>query len=309
MDTGRSEQGRRGHRLSVLGAPSSAGAYGPGQERAPATFRAHGLLPALAAAGLEVTDRGDGPLVRWRTDEQSPRAANVGLVADVARGLADTVSDALGDGHDVLVLGGDCTVELGTVAGAVRDGSTVGLVYVDLDADLNTPETGDGVLDWMGVAHLLGVAGANPDLVSLSGAQPMLDVAAVRLFGTHSVSAPEQAVIDRLAVHVEPLDAVVDDLEAVLARTRGWAARYDRLLVHVDADVLDHDRFPIAENTDSRGGLDLSTLTRLLRGLCALPTWRGLTLTEINPDHAPDERQAFHHLVGMLTEVLSPQRR
>ena len=59
----------------------------------------------------------------------------------------------------MLVLGGDCTVELGTVAGAIRSGTTVGLAYIDLDADLNTPETGDGILDWMGVAHLLDVPG------------------------------------------------------------------------------------------------------------------------------------------------------
>jgi len=42
--------------LRLLAAPSSAGAYGPGQERAPAAFRWHGLLPALTAAGPDVED-------------------------------------------------------------------------------------------------------------------------------------------------------------------------------------------------------------------------------------------------------------
>ena len=46
--------------LAVIGAPTSAGAFGPGQERAPSAFRAHGLLDALRARGLDVVDRGDG---------------------------------------------------------------------------------------------------------------------------------------------------------------------------------------------------------------------------------------------------------
>jgi hypothetical protein len=71
--------------------------------------------------------------------------------------VAAAVSDAYTRGEDVLVFGGDCTVELGTVAGALADGSSVGLIYIDLDGDLNTPATGDGVLDWMGLAHILGI--------------------------------------------------------------------------------------------------------------------------------------------------------
>ena len=68
----------------------------------------------------------------------------------------------------VLVLGGDCTVELGTVAGALSQEENIGLVYIDLDTDLNTPEsTEDGALDWMGVAHMLGVQGSIPELVSV----------------------------------------------------------------------------------------------------------------------------------------------
>ncbi len=77
--------------LSVIGAPTSAGAFGPGQERAPSAFRAHGLLDALRARGLDVVDRGDGRRAEWRTAQRSPEARNVNTVAAVARELADTV--------------------------------------------------------------------------------------------------------------------------------------------------------------------------------------------------------------------------
>lgn len=292
--------------LSVIGAPSSAGAYGPGQERAPHAFRRHGLLSHLSSRGLDVTDRGDGTAALWRADDTNPTAANVNVVAEIVTELADTVAAAMAAGQAVLVLGGDCTVELGTVAGASRAHGRVGLAYVDLDADLNTPETGDGILDWMGVAHLLDVAGAHERLTTIGPRRPLLDADAVRLFGTHSVSDPEQAVIDRLALHLEDLAAVRDDLTGVAARTRDWATRFDCVLVHVDADVLDHDRFPIAENTDSRSGLGLDELGRLLRVLCTLPGWQGLTLTEINPDHAADEETSFARLIEMLGDALTP---
>lgn len=294
--------------LTVIGAPSSAGAYGPGQERSPAVLRKHGLIGALEELWA-VVDRGDGQLTRWRRDEDNPSAANAELVAAVAGDLANSVATAFAEDHDVLVLGGDCTIELGTVAGALQDGSSVGLAYVDLDADLNTPETGDGILDWMGLAHVLGVAGSHDRLSSLAGRRPMLRPDAVRLFATDNITPSEQVVIDQLGIRVEPLTRVIRDPRAVAARTRDWARAFDRLLVHVDVDVLDYAKFPIAENTGLRGGLDLSSLADLLGDLCALPNWRALTLTEINPEHAPDEQHSFHQLTTMLADVLRRRNR
>ena len=290
--------------LSVIGAPTSAGAFGPGQERAPSAFRAHGLLDALRARDLDAVDRGDGRRAEWRTDERSPEARNVNTVAAVATELADTVAAAFADGHDILVLGGDCTIELGTVAGAIRDGARVGLAYVDLDSDLNVPGTGEGALDWMGVAHLLDVAGAHETLTSLAGRRPMLDVEAVRLFAVENVTTFERSVIDRLGLHVEPLADIVDDPDAVAERTRAWAASYDRILVHVDIDVLDYTKFPIAHEIRDAPGLELPQLARLLRDLHRLPNWSALTLSEVNPDHAPDERDSFSRLIEMLGDVL-----
>jgi arginase len=290
--------------LSVIGAPTSAGAFGPGQERAPSAFRAHGLLGALRARGLDVVDRGDGRRAEWRTDQRSPEARNVNTVAAVARELADTVAAAFADGHDILVLGGDCTVELGTVAGAIRDGARVGLAYVDLDSDLNIPGTGEGALDWMGVAHLLDVAGADETLTSLAGRRPMLDVEAVRLFAVYNITTFERSVIDRVRLQVEPLADVVNEPDAVAERTRAWAASYDRILVHVDIDVLDYTKFPIAHEIRDSPGLELWQLARLLRDLHGLPNWSTLTLTEVNPDHAPDERDSFGRLIEMLGDVL-----
>src|SRR5690606_8613973 len=121
-----------------------------GQEKAPQALRAAGLIEKLRGHGLGVEDRGDVAGFRWRADAETPRAMNLDAVARVARATAVHVAAALSKGARPLVLGGDCTVEIGTVAGARATGESVGLVYVDFDTDLNTPEsTTDGALDWM----------------------------------------------------------------------------------------------------------------------------------------------------------------
>jgi arginase len=291
--------------LSVVGAPTSAGAYGPGQERSPAVFRQHGLVELLRSRGVVVRDRGDVSGANWQPDDANPTTRNADTVAAVIGRVAERVSQTFADDHDVLVLGGDCTVELGTVAGAVADGASVALVYVDLDADLNTPSTGDGVLDWMGVAHMLAVEGTDERLTHLAVTYPMLPADAVMLMAVDNITPPEQAVIDALQLRVERLAIVRDDPEAAAARAVEWARGFDRLLVHVDIDVLDVQKFPIAENTDVRGGLELAELARLLVGLCAAPNWRGLTLTEVNPAHAPDEALAVFALMAVLADALA----
>src|SRR5262245_22587754 len=101
--------------LVIVGAPTSAGAYAPGQEQAPA--RRH---------GIDVEDRGDVSGFRWRVDKAHPPAMNVATVARVARATADHVAAALARQRPVLVLGGDCTVELCTVAGALAHSESVG---------------------------------------------------------------------------------------------------------------------------------------------------------------------------------------
>src|SRR5687768_3263236 len=97
-------------KLSLIGVPSSAGAYAPGQEKAPAAFRRHGLVEALEQAGLRVTDRGDGPAFRWRPDPARPEAMNLPEVRKAALDVADHVAAALAAGEAALVVGGDCTV-------------------------------------------------------------------------------------------------------------------------------------------------------------------------------------------------------
>src|SRR6478735_5186540 len=136
--------------IGIIGAPSSAGAYAPGQERAPAALRDAGLLRDLADRGAEVHDRGDTKPFRWSPDRASPRAQNIAAAAGTVAAVAESVAAALDAGEVALVLGGDCTVGLGAVR-ALAATPGYGLLYLDMHSDMNTPEsTTDGALDWMG---------------------------------------------------------------------------------------------------------------------------------------------------------------
>jgi arginase len=290
--------------LSIIGAPSSAGAYAPGQEKAPAAFRRHGLLSALAQAGRRVHDRADVIGFRWRLDPARPKAMNCDLVQKTATAVENLVAEALAADEVALILGGDCTVELGTVAGALRSVGSVGLIYIDLDTDLNAPEASAGCLDWTGVAHLLDIPGAEPELSGLGPRRPMLAPANILYFGTDNITPGEARTMSELELTQISLKEVKANPEAAAKRAVAWANPYSGLLVHLDVDVLAFTDFPIAENTRRRLGLTLDELTTALSYLLAAPNWRALTITEVNPDHAPDEAQAFRRLNEMVSRVL-----
>jgi arginase len=145
--------------VALIGVPSGAGACGVGQHGTPAALRAAGLAERLADAGMAVSDLGDSPPWPWRPDRTNRRAQNLGAVVEQVRTTATRVADGLAVPVRIaLVLGGDCTIGIGTVAGAQ---SVLG--DIDLHADLNTPASaGDGALDWMALAHMLAIPDSEP---------------------------------------------------------------------------------------------------------------------------------------------------
>lgn len=292
--------------LHIVAAATSAGAYGPGQEQAPASFRRHGLLQALSTTGRVVIDLGDVAQAVFRPDPDHPSAANVQTVAQVCRAVARSVARSLDQGALALVLGGDCTISLGTVAGALEGSDSVGLIYIDGDTDLNTPLTGDGILDWMGAGHLLGLPGADVGLTTLARRSPMLEPTALRFVAADNANDAEQGVVDELQLQRYPVATCLADPQSVLESLATWAADFERVLVHVDIDVLDGADFPIADNTRQVPGLSLPVLTELLDGLCHLPQFAALSLCEVNPDHAEDEAAQVSELIATLTTAFRP---
>jgi arginase len=291
-------------RIGLIGAPTSAGAYAPGQEDAPAALRDAGLVERLRVAGAEVVDLGDTPRFRWRPDADERFAMNVGAVRAAALAVAERVGAALERGLLPLVIGGDCTVELGTVLGWQRQRDATPLVYVDPHPDLNTPAAvPDGALDWMGMAHLLGLPGARPELTDLGRLRPD----DVLLFG---YSAARATVAERDAIAEHGIHAIAQDevADEGAARALEWT-RGAPFLLHFDTDSIDFADLPLAENTDRNVGLPFDAVAAAVAALCE-GELGAVTVTEINPHHGePDGatlRRFLDRFVAALTQV--PQK-
>jgi arginase len=294
--------------VTVLGVPTSAAAFAPGQELAPAALREAGLLDRLTAEGVEVADLGDSPVWRWRPDTARPRAQNLAEVARIARETGERVARARQEEHPLLVLGGDCTVELGTVAGHVAGDGDVGLVYFDVHPDLNTPASvHEGALDWMGMAHALGVDGAEAELAGIGPRTPLLDDRQVLFFsyGPEQATPFELEQMERRGLARISVDEVSADPEGAARRALDeMGGRFARLLVHFDVDTIDFNDAPLSENTGRGEGLPLDVAMRALRVLVGSERLAALTVTELNPLHGDEEGRTLARLVAGLADCL-----
>jgi arginase len=294
--------------LGVIGVPSSAGAYAPGQEEAPRALRAAGLLAALEAAGLGVVDHGDSAVWRWRPDRERPYAQNLAAVVACAAETAERVRSALAAGELPLVLGGDCTVGIGTVAGHLPEGGRLGLVYLDVHGDLNTPGgVPDGALDWMGVAHMLGEEGCAPELRDLGPHSPLLDADQIALLAHDTLHSTvrELEAIERLGLaRISRADVAADPVIGARAALAALAP-CDRLVVHFDVDTIDFTDAPLSENTGRNAGLSqddaFATLAEVLRD----PRAGALTITELNPLHGSEDGSTVAAFTERLVAALA----
>ena len=151
--------------IGIIGVPSSAGAHWPGQEKTPFHLRNAGFIKQLEKVGFDVADFGDLPLVRFRPDKANRNKQNWKKVVDVAEKTKIKVSSALEKDTVPIIIGGDCTISLGVIAGFLTKENDIGLLYFDGHVDLNTPLTSvSGILDSMGVAHMIGEQGTVEEL-------------------------------------------------------------------------------------------------------------------------------------------------
>jgi len=294
----------------VLGVPSSAGAHTPGLEKGPAALREAGLVDLLRQAGCAVEDYGDIEGFRWRPDPDHPHAQNASVVARVARDVAAAVAEITRRSRLPLIVGGDCTVTVGVVAGLAGSGLSPALLYVDGGPDLYTPETrAVGNLDAMGLAHMLAIPGHVPELAGIGPAVPLLTPDEVVTYGD---SLPEDdherrllgdldiARISALEVH-EDVRASAD---RALARVEAVGPAF---VLHLDVDVLAFIDAPLADVPDSGDepiGLSLDEIVTSLATFAASPRFAALVLTEVNPDHVPDAA-VLRHFVERLTATLA----
>jgi arginase len=292
-------------KVAVYGVPTSAATRVPGVERASWVLRQEGLLAALRARGATVVHLSDLSLFAHRDDPGHPKERNVPVVACAVRTGADEMTRALDEGFAVL-LGGDCTMGAAAAMGASRRlGRQVGIVWLDGDADLNTPETTpSGYLEGMALALALGRGSA--EVTGISGPDAATSEDRVALLGYRALDEGEKPALARLGLALDVGAVRTGGAADVASRALAVAGRDGApVVVHLDVDVLDAAELP-ARNHATPGGLTRLEAGALLQALLAHPQVVALSMAGYNPEKDPD-RVSARLLVELLAEAIGPR--
>ena len=272
---------RQPKKISLLGAPSSAAAMSLGHEGAPAALRAAGLVERLQSIGYEVSDLGDDSPQLYKPDEESPRARNIPSVLAAIEMLKPRVEQAVKSGALPLILSGDSSTILGTIAGVRRYFRNVSMIYMSRDAGVQTPATTQsGSVEGMVVSHLTG-RGA-PELIRFWGEPPLVRDPDLALFGVARLSSAEEDFL-RTAPTRRYLAADVQRMgpsaaaEIALDRIRGKGYEF---VLHVDVNVIAD--FQATDNPGT-GGLNPDEVRGGARRICAKKASRGNRSGGIQP--------------------------
>ena len=284
-------------RVAVVGVPMDLGANRRGVDMGPSALRYARLLEQLEDLGYTVEDLGDVPVSLARASRRRGRGlAYLEEIRAAALVLKERLA-ALPEGVFPIVLGGDHSLSMGSVAGAAR-GRRVGVVWVDAHADFNTPETSpSGNVHGMPLAVLSGLG--HPRLTEVFRAVDPKDVV---LVGVRSLDPGEKRLLKEAGVRVYTMHEV-DRLgvariaEEVLKHLQGLP-----LHVSLDADVLDPTLAP-GVGTPVPGGLTYREAHLLREILAESGRVQSLDLVEVNP--ILDERnRTAEMLVGLALSLL-----
>ncbi len=276
-----------GRRVSILGAPCGFGASIAGVDLGPAAMRVARLRQRISQLGYEVRDLGD-----LRMDCPSSNTASnerlkfLSEITDACVRLAVDVKKILTDGELPIILGGDHSIAMGSVAGASsffreRD-EQLGLIWFDAHADMNTPETSpSGNLHGMPLAVLFG-HGA-PELTGIEGFSPKIEPHFCAHIGARDVDPGERELIRRLGVRFftmreideRGMSACVD--EAIHIASKAPAGYH----VTLDVDALDPGDAP-GSGTIVRGGMTYREAHLAMEHIAEAGGMTSIEVVEIN---------------------------
>ncbi|MER5471870.1 arginase family protein [Streptomyces sp. NPDC002685] len=277
--------------IVVLDAPSNLGLRPPVPGTVPGCYKLAGALreqrivQRLGAleGGVVVPpryDRGD-----W---QEGDGVFNGAAIATYTRALADRVERHVRAGDLPVVLGGDCSIQLGASL-ALRRIGRFALASIDGSADFRHPGNSDRVGAAGGEELAIATGRGQDDLSDIEGLRPYLRDEDVRLFGIRD----DDDERDELAALKIPTTTVGDlrtwGADATARATLGTLElpHLDGFWVHLDADVLDPTVMPAVDSPDPDGLLP-DELLALLGPLVRSPHCVGLNVTIYDPDLDPD---------------------
>jgi arginase len=259
----------------------------------PSAFRVAEIHSRVRALGYEVTDRGDVEVsIQETNDPGDPRMKYLKEIRHTCEAVRDAVGAALGEGMMPVVLGGDHSIAMGTIAGVSRHfgrlDERIGLIWFDAHGDMNTPESSpSGNIHGMPLAVALGIG--EPSLVGLAGGEgPMVEGARAAVVGLRDVDPAERDNIRESGIGAytmrdideRGMRAVME--EAIKRATTGTVG----LHMSFDLDGIDPDYAP-GVGTAAPGGLSYREAHLAMEMLFDTGKVLSAEFVEVNPilDH------------------------
>ena len=272
--------------VEIVGVPMDLGGFRRGVDMGPSAIRYAGLRGRLAGLGFSVRDRGNLRVADRDEDAEieyahGPQQAHQsGEIVRVAEELANAVADIVKGGAMPIVLGGDHSIGMGTIAGLSRAGHRVGVIWVDAHGDINTPETTpSGNVHGMPFAVALGLAedpfpkalrgttdGKNGVLLAIRD----IDLGEKDNIKRSGVTPITMSDIDRLGMH------------AAMEKAIAVASNGDGIHISLDMDAIDPDEAP-GVGTPVRGGLTYREVQLAMEMLASCGKLRSIEVCEVNP--------------------------
>jgi arginase len=278
---------RRSH-IAVIGAPLDLGAGRRGVDMGPSAMRVANLNRRLTSLGYQVEDLGNIAVDQAEASPEGPvQARYLPQIAETCRRIGLAVERAAGAGKLPLVLGGDHSVAIGTLAGLSRcfrkKKKQAGLIWIDAHADMNTPESSpSGNVHGMPLACCVGMGPR--ELTHLFGYAPKVAPRNVALVGVREVDQLEAPHVRDSGVraftmrHIDErgLRAVME--EAIEIASSGTAGFH----LSLDMDFLDPGEAP-GVGTPVRGGAAYREAHLAMEMICDSGKMLSMEVVEVNP--------------------------
>lgn len=275
-------------KVRIVGAGLDLGSGRRGVDMGPSALRVAGLQSRLAALGYDVEDIGDVRVAIPETEVVGDTHLRfAAAILKTVSALADAVRESLNAGRLPIVVGGDHSIAIGSIAGAASyyqfHKQSLGVVWLDAHGDMNTADTTPtGNIHGMSLAIALGMG--DPRFTQLAGHAPMVNPHHVALVGVRDLDPGEREHIRKAGLHVFTIRDV-DELgfREVMNRAIAIASR-DTVGIHVqlDMDVIDPDDAP-GTGTPVRGGLSYREAHLAMEMLADSKAVRAVDIVEINP--------------------------
>ena len=275
-------------KIRIIGVPMDLGASRRGVDMGPSALRVAGLQSRLKQLGRQVEDIGNVPVRQPEEQHYGEKNAKyLGEISETCKGLADTVRKTLDEDLMPLILGGDHSIAVGTVAGAVmhfsKQSKRIGMIWLDAHGDMNTPESSpSGNVHGMPLASIMGYGPR--ELTEIAGIKPMVEPRNVSLVGTRELDSKERRLMKDSGVHVFTMRDIDErGMREVMAEALRFAGDDTAgVAVSLDMDFVDPSDAP-GVGTPVRGGATYREAHLALEMIADSRLMISFELVEINP--------------------------